>query len=325
MTNCLRRIRKITPGSLFWASIRARFQRLGAVFLLGLFSGSSIVILRLGVTEIPPLALVMVRQTIATVAFAASMIVLRRRLPRASQVWRDIAVVATLTTILPIICFTMALEFVSSAVASMILALVPLLTGLMAHVLLHEQLSRLQATGLVVAFIGIVLLILTGTSGIATSGGSIVLRGYLLLLVSALALAGAGIYTRKQLQNIDVLVMTAVQTTLSLLVALPLALIFSPFDPTTVTMRGWLAVAWSGLLDSFAGFFLFFTMIQRFGPTLATLPIYVTPVISTILGALLLQELINAPLLTGSALILTGVYLASQQMQRGAGQNRSRG
>ena len=299
------------------ASARPRFQRLGAVFLLGLFSGSSIVMLRLGVTEIPPLALVMLRQTIATVAFAASVLALRRRLLWSAQVWRDIAVVATLTTILPVIFFTMALEFVSSAVASIILALVPLLTGLMAHLLLHdERLSRFQAAGLVVAFIGVVLLILTGTSGIAISGGSVVLRGYLLLLAAALALASAGIYTRKHLQNIDVLVITAGQTALSLLVALPLALIVSPFDPAAVTLRGWLAVAWSGLLDSFAGFFLFFYMIQRFGPTLATLPIYVTPVASTVLGALLLQELINAPLLTGSILVLAGVYLASQSRQR---------
>jgi drug/metabolite transporter (DMT)-like permease len=273
--------------------------------------------LRLGVTEIPPLALVMLRQTIATVAFAASVLALRRRLLWSAQVWRDIAVVATLTTILPVIFFTMALEFVSSAVASIILALVPLLTGLMAHLLLHdERLSRFQAAGLVVAFIGVVLLILTGTSGIAISGGSVVLRGYLLLLAAALALASAGIYTRKHLQNIDVLVITAGQTALSLLVALPLALIVSPFDPAAVTLRGWLAVAWSGLLDSFAGFFLFFYMIQRFGPTLATLPIYVTPVASTVLGALLLQELINAPLLTGSILVLAGVYLASQSRQR---------
>jgi len=304
-------------GSPSTVIARRRFQRLGAVFLLGLFSGSSIVMLRLGVAEIPPLALVMLRQAIATVAFAASMLALRRRLPRLPQVWRDIAVVATLTTILPIIFFTMALEFVSSAVASIFLALVPLLTGLMAHVFLHdERLSRFQVAGLVVAFTGVVLLILTGTSGIATGGGSIVLRGYLLLLVTALALASAGIYTRKRLQKIDVLVITAAQTALSLLVALPLALIVSPFDPAAVTMRGWLAVAWSGLLDSFAGFFLFFYMIQRFGPTLATLPIYVTPVVSTILGALLLQELINAPLLTGSALVLAGVYVASRPPQR---------
>jgi len=304
-------------GSPSTASARPRFQRLGAVFLLGLFSGSSIVMLRLGVTEIPPLALVMLRQTIATVAFAASVLALRRRLLWSAQVWRDIAVVATLTTILPVIFFTMALEFVSSAVASIILALVPLLTGLMAHLLLHdERLSRFQAAGLVVAFIGVVLLILTGTSGIAISGRSVVLRGYLLLLAAALALASAGIYTRKHLQNIDVLVITAGQTALSLLVALPLALIVSPFDPAAVTLRGWLAVAWSGLLDSFAGFFLFFYMIQRFGPTLATLPIYVTPVASTVLGALLLQELINAPLLTGSILVLAGVYLASQSRQR---------
>lgn len=304
------------------ATTQPRYQRLGAVILLGLMSGSSIVMLRLGVIEIPPLFLVMLRQTIATLAFSASVLVLRRRLPRDLQVWRDIAVVAALTTILPVIFFTVALEFISSAVASISLTLVPLFTGLLAHFILRdEKLTRVKVTGLMLAISGVVLLIMTGTTGIASSGGLSDLRGYLLLLATALALASAGIVTRQRLQHVDVLVTTAGQTALSLLVALPLALMVSPFDLAAITWRGWLAVGWSGLLDSFAGFFLFFYLIQRFGPTLATLPIYITPLVSAALGVLVLDELINSSLLIGSALVLAGVYLASRQLRSAKSQN----
>ena len=65
-----------------------------ASLLLGLLSGLSTVFLRLGVIEIPALALVSLRLGIASAAFTVAVIASRRRLPRALPVWRDIAVVA---------------------------------------------------------------------------------------------------------------------------------------------------------------------------------------------------------------------------------------
>jgi drug/metabolite transporter (DMT)-like permease len=287
-------------------------QRLGTVLLLGLLSGLSIVFLRLGVIEIPALALVTLRLGVASAAFAVAVIAFRRPLPRAMHVWRDIAVVAVTITIVPIVAFTMALQFISSAVASILIALAPALTALMAHFWLpDERLTLVRAAGLAAAFGGVVLLILTGTTGLARSEVLLDVRGFLLVLIAALAVAITGLYSRQRLQNVDVLIVTAGQTVLGLAVVLPLALTFSPVELHAISWRGWLAVGWSGLLDSFAGFFLFMYMIQRFGPSLATLPWYVTPMVSAGLGALLLGEQITLPLVAGSALILSGAYLAS--------------
>jgi drug/metabolite transporter (DMT)-like permease len=295
------------------AKLQRRWQRLGSVLLLALLSGASIVFLRMGVIVIPALALVSLRLAVASVAFTAAVLVFRSRLPCGVGVWRDIAVVAVTLTVVPIVAFTLALQFISSAVASILIALVPLLTALMAHFWLpDERLNPGRVAGLVAAFGGVVLLILTGTTGLAPLDTPLDPRGFVLVIVAALAVAVAGVYSRQRLRGVDTLIVTAGQTVLGLAMVLPLALAFSPVELGAITWRGWLAVGWSGLLDSFAGFFLFMTMIQRFGPTLATLPWYVTPIVSAGLGALLLGERITLPLLAGSALILLGVYLASR-------------
>jgi drug/metabolite transporter (DMT)-like permease len=289
-------------------------QRLGIVLLLGLLSGLSTVFLRLGVIEIPALALVSLRLGIASAAFTVAVIASRRRLPRALPVWRDIAVVAVTITVVPTVAFTLALQLVSSAVASVLIALAPLLTALMAHLWLpDERLTPSRAAGLAAGFAGVMLLILTGTTGLTSGEAPLDVRGFLLVLVAAVAVAITGLYTRQRLQGVDTLIVTAGQTVLGLAVVLPLTLIFDPVDLRAISWRAWLAVSWSGLLDSFAGFFLFIYVIQRFGPSLATLPWYVTPVVAAGLGALLLGEQISLPLVAASALILSGVYLASRR------------
>jgi drug/metabolite transporter (DMT)-like permease len=293
---------------------RLPLQRLGIVLLLGFLSGLSTVFLRLGVIEIPALALVSLRLGVASAAFTVAVIAARRRLPRALPVWRDIAVVAVTITIVPTVAFTLALKFVSSAVASSLIALAPLLTALMAHFWLpDERLTPSRAAGLAAGFAGVVLLILTGTTGLTPGEAPPDVRGFLLVFVAAIAVGITGLYTRQRLQGVDTLIVTAGQTILGLAVVLPLTLIFDPLDLRALSWRAWLAVGWSGLLDSFAGFFLFIYMIQRFGPSLATLPWYVAPVVAAGLGALLLGEQISLPLVAASALILSGVYLASRR------------
>jgi drug/metabolite transporter (DMT)-like permease len=77
----------------------------------------------------------------------------------------------------------------------------------------------------------------------------------------------------------------------------------------TVTLQGWLAVTLSGAIGLSASFVLFLRMIARHGPTTSTLALYVMPVAASLLGALFLRESITSPMIAGSTLVLTGVFL----------------
>jgi len=109
-----------------------------------------------------------------------------------------------------------------------------------------------------------------------------------------------------------VLVVTGGQMAVGLLCAVPMALLLSTLDLSAVAGRGWLAVAYTGLIGSFVGFILFFYMIKRFGATTAALPTYVMPAVSAGLGAVMLGEVITLPLIAGAGLILLGVFLAGR-------------
>ena len=287
--------------------------RIGMVLVTGTALGSSVVMTRLGVHEIPPLPLVALRLSVATVAFLAVLVLLKRRFPRDRRTLLDIGLVGV-TQGLPLLAFTIALQFISSGVLTMFLALIPLFTGLMAHVWLNqERLGFAKAGGLAVAFGGVLLLVATRTTGLTAGASGADVRGYGLALAGALVIAASVVYTRRRLRHVDVVVLTAGQFLAACLVVVPIALLVGSVNLAAVSWTGWMAVAYTGMVGSFSAFFLMFTLNRRYGATTSVLPTYLTPAVSAVLGAVLLGEVITPPFLAAAGMILAGVLLAIRQ------------
>ncbi len=294
-------------------------RRLGLILLAGLSLGSSAVMVRVGIQEWPPLLQVLLRFALTMLLFALALGVARRALPRDPAAWRDIAISGLSNTAVPVIAFTLALQYISAGVFGVLLALYPLLTAVLAHLLLaHEKLTRWQAAGLALAFGGTLLLVLTGTTGLGAAGD---LRGHLLTLAGVVIAAAGLVFTRARLQAHDSLVVTAGQVAVSLPV-IALAILAAPLAPdglagsaggagllAAITWRGWLSVIYSALAGSFAGYLLLIILTRRYGATAGALPGYLMPVVSGLLGALLLGEVISLPLVGSAALVLVGVVM----------------
>jgi len=81
------------------------------------------------------------------------------------------------------------------------------------------------------------------------------------------------------------------------------------FDPATVPVSSWLALAYLVVFGSLVAYTAFIYVIGHSRPALATSYAYVNPVVAVGLGALFAGESISAPILAGMAVILTGVGL----------------
>ncbi|WP_342780067.1 DMT family transporter [Cohnella terricola] len=75
--------------------------------------------------------------------------------------------------------------------------------------------------------------------------------------------------------------------------------------PNSIAMLG------LGMFGSGIAYILFYYLIQKGTPEIATMVTYLIPVSGMIWGAILLQEKIRWSLLMGLALILCGVFLSS--------------
>ena len=289
--------------------------RMTFVIAAGVALGTSVVITRLGVAEVGPLPLVALRLTVACLAYAALWLIRRIRLPRGRRTWIDIAVVG-LTQVGPLLLFTTALQFISSGVLTVFISLVPLLTYLLAARLLRqERLGTLGRLGLAVGFGGVLLLLATGTTGLAAGSGD--LRGHFLALGGSVLAAFSTVYARRRLREIEAVVVTGGQFLAAWAIAAPLSLAFGEFHLAQFSWRGWLAIGYGGLVGSFFAFLLMFEMVRRYGATPSVLPAYVMPLVSSLFGALLLGEVITPELVVSGAIILCGVFLAGMSQAAG--------
>lgn len=282
------------------------------ILLAGTAFGSSVVMTRFAVTEIPPIDLVAVRLATAAALFVPTLLILRLRLPGQPRVWADLAVVGA-TTAGPLVAFTFALQWISAGVLSVFLAFIPLFTAILAHRLVAgERLNRAKAAGLIIAFAGVLAILLTRTSGLGEIPSAGVTRGHLLALLGTVSSAYAGVHTRLHLRQIPSPVVTAGQLVTGFLFVLPLSLALGSFDPGLVEWRAWLAALYTGIVGSFLAFWAVVILAQRFGATASALPAYLLPLVSSALGAALLGEQITLAMMGGGALILLGLYLANR-------------
>ncbi len=291
-------------------------QRAGAstlardVMVLGLIWGSSVVFQRTAVAEIEPVPLVGLRIVAALFFFVPFLPRVWRALAGRPRVMLDVGIVGALNPALCGVLSGLALQFASSGLVAVLISLGPLLTALLAKLMLDEPpLRRGQVAGLACAFGGVALLILTRSTGLSdVAAGD--LRGHLFALAIALLMAIAGVYNRRRLSGTDALAMAAGQNAGALLVIAPAALLLAdPVDLGTISAGTWIAVVISGTIGLGASFVMFQAMIARHGPTAAMLALYTMPVAAAALGALFLGEAITATMVAGAGFVLAGVVL----------------
>jgi drug/metabolite transporter (DMT)-like permease len=187
--------------------------------------------------------------------------------------------------------------------ASILNGTVPLFAIVFAHFALHdERLTPARVGGLVLGFIGVVVLV-SGESD--ASAGS--LWGQLAVAAAAMSYAGAAAYTRRFLRGLSAVTQSC--TTL-LFAVLYLTVAVLVFERPIVWPRHplmWGATVWLGLLGSCAAYVLYFSLINAWGATRASLVTYVFPIVGLGLGIFVLGEHARWNLFVGTALVAAGI------------------
>jgi drug/metabolite transporter (DMT)-like permease len=226
----------------------------------------------------------------------------RRPVPRSE--WPLIVAMAVTWMAIPFTCFAIAQQWIDSSLAGMINAATPLFVALVAAGAVRQLPTRMQGTGLVIGFTGVVAVSLP-----SIGEGSSALGVALVLLAALLYGFAFNIAAPLQRRYGALPVIWRAQ-----LVAVVLMLPFAIVGATRSSF-GWdslVAVAALGSLGTALAFFWFTTLIGRVGSTRGSVAIYLVPIVAILLGAALLDETIHAAALLGTVLVLAGAYITSR-------------
>ena len=179
--------------------------------------------------------------------------------------------------------------------------------------------SRDIILGLVVGFIGVILLFSERVSAALSSSGSMAqVLGLLILIVGSISWAGGSLYAKYKSNGSAI-----VSTTWQMLAAGVAFSIFSlvnnewsGFQWQAVTSTAWLSVMYLVIMGSLAGYSAYVWLLQVRPATQVSTYAYVNPVVAVLLGVFFAGEHMSVLQITGLAIILTSVLLINLAKQR---------
>ncbi len=229
--------------------------------------------------------------------------------------WLRIVCYAVLVSGLYQLLFLLAVSQTTSADIALIMATVPLWTAIGARILLHEILSRLAWTGLLVAFAGTVLVTLSGTS--ESTGGAVNavaaqqrLAGNIIALLAALAWSGGTILSRPMLKAISPLQLAALSTVICLPMHLGIA--WQTLPAGVALLAGiplLLCLLYSGVLSTGLAMPMWSYGVKCAGAAHATMFQNLSPIVAVVAAWLILGEALSADQAIGGSLILGGLFI----------------
>ena len=203
-----------------------------------------------------------------------------------------------------------ALELTLISDVAVLVSIAPLTTALMGAIFYRdERITLLTGVGMVIAFIGSVMLALK--DGFVW-GDSIL--GDMLAILAAFVWAFYSMALKRLNRTYTTLFITRKLFFYGVLSALPLlALEDTQLDMATLKQpEVWGNLLYLGLICSMAAYFIWGITVKRIGAVRASNYFYLSPIISMIAAALWFGERTNAVAYLGCALILAGVVMAEK-------------
>jgi len=284
------------------------------IFALGVIWGGSFLSVHIALDGIGPFGVATGRIVLGAMVLSVLCLWRRLPLPRSRKVWLHAAGMALFSNVVPFSLLSWAQQHVTSGFAGISMAMVPLFTLVLAHVLLPgERLTWLRMVGFVLGLTGVVVLI--GTDALHTGGSAWEPVARLVCIGSTLSYAIGAIITRRS-PKVDPIAFSTAGLLLASAMILPIALLVEGVPAEVPPMKSLLAVLYLGALPTALATLILVHVIRTAGPTFLTQTNYHVPVWSVIFGTLILAEPLPAQFLIALALIFAGLLVSRVTMGR---------
>jgi drug/metabolite transporter (DMT)-like permease len=219
--------------------------------------------------------------------------------------WRILGIYAVVEIVVPFPLIAAGEQEVSSSLAAILIASVPLIVALLALRFDHEERATgSRLVGLFVGFLGVVALV-----GLDVAGDAGELLGAGAILLAALGYAVGPMVLKRSLARVHPMALMAGALAIAALVLTPAAVIAPP--TVSLSAEAIAAIVVLGVLCTAAAFVLFGTLIAEVGPGRAAVITYVAPMVAVALGVAVLGERPGAGAIAGLLLIIAGSWLAT--------------
>ncbi|HEX2906945.1 MAG TPA: EamA family transporter, partial [Phototrophicaceae bacterium] len=260
-------------------------------WLLSVIWGSSFLLMRVGVVEIPPAQLTFTRVGIAAIGMNLVLLFNRKRYPTDWRALVALAIVGLGNTALPFTLLAWGEQTVESGTTSVIQAITPMFALVIAHfAFADDRMTPVKVAGVLLSFVGI--LVLTSRDWL---GGNVLsgdLSGEFAIIGASLCYAIFTSFSRKVLQQyklepliVSGATMTAAAAAAALMMfGAPLIGERGPVSYASLSQDVLISALLLGFLNTFIAYLLYYPVVAHLGASRASMITYAIPVVAVTLG-----------------------------------------
>jgi drug/metabolite transporter (DMT)-like permease len=208
------------------------------------------------------------------------------------------------------ILFLTGLKYIQAGRAAVIVATNPVLISLLSALFLKERLTWIRGVGICLSVSGAITVISNGR--IADLGRSPIGTGEWLIAGCVLSWVAYSLIGKTVMARLSPLTCVTYSAVIGTTLLFPAALYGGlGREIFTYAVKDWMSLFYLGFFGTVLGFSWYYQGIERIGATKASVFINFVPVSAIALAALILKERITVPIVLGTLLVVTGVYLTN--------------
>lgn len=283
-----------------------------------LFWGTSYVAAKIGMRDLLPLNLMILRFAIASLLFSFILLVKKKEVYLDKE---DIPLFLLLgimaISFFYYIHYT-GLQYTTSTNAGLIMATSPIFAALLCIVTKKEKVNKHSFLGIGIAFIGVLLVITQGK--ISSLYQQKTLFGDSLIILNALMWAWVTLKGKTVLEKYSPFVAMAYIHIFGTVLLLPFALFSTSLAEIslwqqlgTVSWSTILAAVYLAVFCSVYSYFIWYVGVSKIGAVKTAAYNYFNPIMASLAGFIVFHEKITIYIALGGCLVILGVYMTNQQ------------
>ena len=283
-----------------------------ALCFVSFFWGTTWIASKEGVKHMPPLQLAAIRQFLGGILYIAFFLFKKAPWPKGKQ-WKTILILRILNFVLSNGLSTWGVKYISSGLGAIISALVPLWVVIIS-MFRGEKLARLSIIGLLISFSGVCVVFYDHIADFIQPDFRF---GIALSLISTLTWAFGSLYTKKKAASFNPYFGLGLQMFISSIFLFAFAGATGTAVPlSSIPAISWWAISYLVIFGSVLTFIAFIYALQHLPAHISTIYAYINPIIAVILGAIIFNEVLNAAIIIGGTIILSGLYMVNYSLRK---------